>query len=44
LIRCKIEIGILVDEIKEAASWAREKRDSRAYVDTVKAKAILFDK
>jgi hypothetical protein len=34
----------LVDEIEEAASWAREKRDSRAYVDAIKHKAILSGK
>jgi hypothetical protein len=27
-----------------AASWAREKRDSRAYVDAIKHKAILSGK
>ena len=34
----------MVDEIDEAASWAREKRDTRAYVDAVKAKAVLSGK
>ena len=42
--RHEITTDLLVDEIDEAASWAREKRDTRAYVDAVKAKAVLFGK
>jgi hypothetical protein len=34
----------IIRRIEEAASWAREKRDSRAYVDAVKHKAILSGK
>ena len=42
--RHEITTDSLVDEIEEAASWAREKRDSRAYVDAIKHKAILSGK
>ena len=42
--RHEITTDSLVAEIEEAASWAREKRDSRAYVDAVKHKAILSGK
>jgi hypothetical protein len=42
--RHEITTDSLVAEIEEAASWARRKRDSRAYVDAVKHKAILSGK
>jgi hypothetical protein len=42
--RHEITTDSLVDEINEAASWAREKRDTRAYVETIKSKAILSGK
>ena len=42
--RHEITTDLLVDEIIEASSWAREKRNTRAYVDAVKAKAVLSGK